>query len=284
MLRRVSCPAPCRACSWSEASTMSKRSRMASSKSRRPSGRMSTSMPWRIVIPGKRSRSASISSRWRAMSSRASVRDAAAPDEWSVMAMYLVPERMAALDHRLEVVAAIAVGRVHVQVAADVRRVDERRKIACRRGIGLATAVPELGRDERQPEARVECVLACVQAIAPAPRVPSHPGEHPSQWPGRESSRSSSGAAIEDLDRRVSERADDLAPLGALTRREDASGRAAISIAAAGSSAAATSTTEDTSASTRRMSPAGSSGLELRGRRLRWRGRTRRGGPRRVRV
>ena len=40
----------------------------------------------------------------------------------------LVPERMAARDHRLERVAAVAVGRVHVQVAADVARVDERRQ------------------------------------------------------------------------------------------------------------------------------------------------------------
>ncbi len=136
----------------------------------------------------------------------------------------LVPERMTASDHRREVVAAIAVGRVHVQVAADVRRIDELRKIARRRSVGLATAVPELGRDERQPEARVECLLACVQALAPAPPF------HLSQVGIRAGGLEESGAVLlrcrdEDLDRCVSERADNLVPARCADGREDASGR-----------------------------------------------------------
>ena len=42
----------------------------------------------------------------------------------------VVAERVAGLDHRLECVTAVAIGRVHVEVASDLGGLDQRGKSA----------------------------------------------------------------------------------------------------------------------------------------------------------
>ena len=78
----------------------------------------------------------------------------------------VVAERVARLDHRLEGVTAVAIGRVHVEVAADLGRIDQRGKGARRCRLDLSGSVPKFGGDVREAEAGIERVLTGVWRIS----------------------------------------------------------------------------------------------------------------------
>ena len=94
----------------------------------------------------------------------------------------LVAERMAASTIDSSGVAAIAVGRVHVQVAADVGVSTSGRQAARRRGFDLAGPVTELGGDERQSETRVERLFAGVRRSSRPAAHATRRRARPSPW------------------------------------------------------------------------------------------------------
>jgi hypothetical protein len=64
----------------------------------------------------------------------------------------LIAARAARLDHLRQVVFPVRVGRVDLQIAADVGQLDERRETARLRRLDLAARFPDLRRDPRQAD------------------------------------------------------------------------------------------------------------------------------------
>ena len=124
------------------------RSRTASGKSSRPSGRMSTSTPCRMVMRGYLLANGAMSSRWRSRSPRRKGAGGAGALRVVGDRDVFVAERRAFRHHRLERVGAVAVHGVHVQVAANVLALDEHGKCAGRGGFDFAGVFAELGWDE----------------------------------------------------------------------------------------------------------------------------------------
>ena len=75
--------------------------------------------------------------------------------------MYLVAERGAPFDHRKYGVTTVAVERVHVQVAADGRGIQQQRQPAGGGLIDFVTAFAKLRGNERQAEALVDLRFGC---------------------------------------------------------------------------------------------------------------------------
>ena len=164
---------------------MSKRSRIRSGKSRRPSGRMSTSQPWRMVICGYSSRRAAISSACLFTPSTVRLRDRRRARRMVRDRHVLVAERAAAPAPSRR---SNRVRRSTASACADRRECRGATPApAARRGSRPTTssvAVPDFRRDERQSERRVDRRLrsrtgrrmpvAAVQAVGrepPARRV-----------------------------------------------------------------------------------------------------------------
>ncbi len=71
----------------------------------------------------------------------------------------LVSQVAARPDHRFDRVAAVAPHRVHVQIAADVLPHQQAGQLTTGRHVDFLVAVPNFGRDEGQPERRVDLGL-----------------------------------------------------------------------------------------------------------------------------
>ena len=70
-----------------------------------------------------------------------------------------VPQRAAGVHHRVDRIAAVAVDRMHVEIAANVVRRDEDRQLASSRDGDLVVALPDFRRDPRQTQRRVDVGL-----------------------------------------------------------------------------------------------------------------------------
>ena len=76
------------------------------------------------------------------------------------MAMYSEPCVPRRLRHRARGVLAVGLGRVHVQVAAQIAAFDEVGQLASRRGLDLAAPFAQLGRNPGEPERLVDLLFA----------------------------------------------------------------------------------------------------------------------------
>ena len=79
-------------------------------------------------------------------------------------------------DHRRQGVLPIAVGGVHVQIAADVSARNRDWQVASRSGGDLTRVVAHLGGDESQPRVRVNLFFGLMQRRAPPGRYRAHVG------------------------------------------------------------------------------------------------------------
>ena len=121
---------------------------------------MLVSVPISSSSPSRRSLSSRISS----MRSSSRSGETSSPNpcvaEWSVIARYCRPSLIAAPRHLLGGLLAVRQGRVAVQVALEVLEHDQLRQLAAgERGLELAAALAQLGRDPLQPELGVDLLL-----------------------------------------------------------------------------------------------------------------------------
>ena len=124
-----------------------------------PSARMSHSMPASSVKPAKRP----FSARTRAAcAQRARLVEAVGHRQRLAVVGdgdVLEPRAAAAAGHLLERVAAVGLGRVHVQVAAEVAARQQPRQRAAPRPLDLAAVLAQLRRHPRQAERLVDRLL-----------------------------------------------------------------------------------------------------------------------------
>ena len=69
--------------------------------------------------------------------------------------MVLVASRRGGGNHRFEGIVAVAIGRVHVEVAAQIRQLDERGYRVIARELDLVLPAAQLRRNVLHPERRV---------------------------------------------------------------------------------------------------------------------------------
>ena len=125
--RGIRCP-PC-----TLACTQSSSARTSSGRSSRPSGRMSHSIPRRTRNGASDSFAAAISSAWRRTSSGAESPDGAHRGRVVADRDVLVASRLGGAAHLHDARPSVRPSRVGVQVAADVVRLDEGRRLAAER-------------------------------------------------------------------------------------------------------------------------------------------------------
>ena len=85
--------------------------------------------------------------------------------------MYSCPSSRAAIAISVDRRAAVARDRVHVQVAAQVVRLDEQRERSIARRRQLAAILPQLGRDVAHPQAPVDVAPRSCSAASCRPLV-----------------------------------------------------------------------------------------------------------------
>ena len=208
---RVSRSASSRCPACSDSCTQSSSASTSSGRSSVPSRRMSHSVPRSTRNGASRSFTAAISSAWRRNASASSpgttlhVRRVVADRD------VLVAEVARGERHLLDRRLPVGPGRVAVQVAADLRELDEGRRIAVERRLA------QLGRAPRQPEQRVDARprsprRAAARATRRTPASPSR---------ARAPFRSDCRRGDDELDRDAVDGDADRTPLRPLDDRDD---------------------------------------------------------------
>ena len=157
--RSVSCAGSWAKWEWMEATTTSSWARQSSARSSDPSARMSHSMPASSVSPSKRPFSVAHAGGVferpplvEAVGHRQRLRVVGDRD-----VLVAAPVRLG--RHRLQRVAAVGGGGVHVQVAAEVGRRDQLRQAARLGRVDLALVLAQLRGNPRQAERVVDVLL-----------------------------------------------------------------------------------------------------------------------------